>query len=156
MSEGLRADLFARTVLSGGQFTISKINEGVPGDLQANNPLAFTFMELFLVECKAYKDIGLDKYMLDLAGKTFLSKTYKLAKDQSEKIKVSPLVIAKQNNCPVIVLMDYSIGMCAKACARTTAFRYHILHNETIMMCMMQQLTSLVKIKPFLEAVRNR
>lgn len=155
VSEGARADLFARTVLSGGQFTISKVNEGIPGDLQANNSLAFAFMELFSVECKHYKDIGLDKYILDQAGKSFLSKTWKLAKEQSSKIGVTPLVVAKQNHCPAIVIMDYNIGMVAKENARTAAFRYHILHNKTVVLATFQQMTTLVRVRPFLTEVKK-
>jgi hypothetical protein len=156
VSEGARSDLFARTVLSGGQFTISKINEGIPGDLMANNPLAFVFMELFSVECKAYKDIGLDKYIWDTAGKSFLAKTYKLAKDLSTKIGVSPLVVAKQNHQPAIVIMDYNIGVLAIKHARTKAFRFHSLHNNYVMLVSLDHLVKLVRVKPFLENVKTR
>lgn len=153
VSNGARADLFRRSVLSGGQYTLSKGGEGTPGDLAINHPLAATFLSLFLVECKHYKDIELDKYLFDLTERSFLARVFKKAKEQGDAAGVVPLVVAKQNHYPAMVLMDYAIGMEACKATRIGSFRYHSLHNNTTVLTSLHHLIACVKPDRFLASV---
>lgn len=154
VSDGARADLFARTVLSGGQFTRSEEGEGAPGDLQANHPRAFEFMALFSVECKHHRDIGLDRYILDLSGTSFLSKVFKQTQIQAATLGLFPMVVAKQNHQPAIVLLDGGVGMVAKTVSRPS-FHYHVLHNQTVLLTTFDHMLNVVRASPFLQALKT-
>lgn len=158
-SAGLRADLFNRNVLSGGRFTVQaqqgkEVN--MPGDIIAGHPLAFEFLSLFSIEAKHHKSIDLDKYLLDTAGSTFLSKVFALARAQALAVGLVPMVIAKQNRYPAIVLVDYHVGMAARDVTTRGAFKFHILHNNSVVMMLLSHLTMHVPPKLFLDALRRR
>jgi len=153
ISVGARTDLFARTVLSGGQFTGAKGERGIPGDLMANSPLAFAFMGLFAIECKHHKDIGLDKYILDSVGSTFLAKTYAKTLKDAARHGLHPFVMAKSNNYPSIVLMEHDVGMVALKCS--DKLRYHRLHNDSVFACTLGCLILNVPAEAFIVGVKN-
>jgi len=152
ISGGERSDLFCRTVLSGGQFTVSE-GAGIPGDLMANHPAAFSFMALFSVEAKHRASIELERYLLDPGGKNFLAKVFQQTRDQALRVGVSPMVIAKANRMPAIVLLDYAVGMAARDAAIRGTFRWHALHNNAVVMTTLARLTGSVRPTLFLELV---
>jgi hypothetical protein len=68
VSSGTRNDLFARTVLSGGQWTMSScspsfVRRGQAGDIGPNHPLAFEFLSKFVLECKHWAFLELDYFI---------------------------------------------------------------------------------------------
>lgn len=153
-----RSNLFTRNVLSGGAHTrtvklgIEEAN--IPGDIAAANPLAYEFLSHFSVECKFYKDIHLDVFIMDMVGTSFLAKVIAQARKQATAAGLYWMVIAKQNRTEPIVFMDYRIGKIALAGARfQNAFKYHNLCNDTVMMTTLRNMTMLVNAKRFIQAI---
>jgi hypothetical protein len=153
VSNGVRVDLFARTVLSGGQFSRSEGEVGIPGDLMANHPTAFEFLSLFAVEAKHRHDIGLDKYLLDFAGSSFLAKTFDQTKRQAAAKLLVPMVVAKSNNYAAIIMLDYAVGIMARSAARR-GFHYHALHSSSVLLTTFDHFTNTVKADQFIRAVK--
>jgi hypothetical protein len=152
---GVRKDLFCRTVLSGGQHTISEGKLGIPGDLMANHPLAFEFLALFSIEAKHYRSIELDKFIWDEKGSSFLAKVYAKANSQCVKLNLTPLVVAKQNHYPAVAIMSYQTGMAAYRVG-DTGFRFHILHNHSVVLVLLDNFIKHVPPQQFIEAARRR
>jgi hypothetical protein len=158
ITQNQRSNLFTRNVLSGGAHTrtvkIGIEEANIPGDIAAANPLAYEFLSHFSVECKFYKDLHLDVFIMDTAGTSFLSKTIALARKQAIASGLQWMVIAKQNRTEPIVFMDHRIGGIAIAgAAFPNAFRYHNLCNDTIMMTTLCHLTMLVSSRRFIKAI---
>ena len=133
-----RADLFTRNVLSGGSFTRRVASDdkaaGIPGDIMAKHPLAYNFLQTFLIECKHYADLGVLPFLLDLEGTSFLAKTLHHAQIQAAQANVHFLVIAKQNRIVPLVIMSYRLGELAWAAAYPKGkFIAHRLHNRYFM-----------------------
>lgn len=151
-----RNDLFARNVLSGGRFTVRRKTDqttSMPGDLMAADDEAFVFTRKFAVECKHTKDLELGRLMLDHERKSFLSRVYTQMARDAEHAKLWPMVIAKQNNAEAICMMPASILVAITAnLRRGQKFRYHLLHEEEILVCRLKEFTSKVSPK-VLEAI---
>lgn len=118
----------------------------------ANHPDAFDFMSIFAVECKHHKDIGLDKYLLDPFRKTFLAKTFDHTAEQARRLGLYPMVIAKSNHYPAVVILDYIIGMVAVSC--NDELHYHIVHNKQYVLTTLSSLTTMVEPKLFLAKIK--
>lgn len=100
LTSGTRNDLFSRTVLSGGQFTRSQGLRGASGDLMPNHPAAFCFLEKFTVECKHWRDAGLQEFLLKGSKKSLLARAIK----QAEVPGKIPLLIVKENFVPAFLI----------------------------------------------------
>lgn len=150
-----RPDLFARTVLSGGQFTVTDGKSGIPGDLMANHPAAFEFLALFAIEAKHYRELKLSQFLLDRSGSSFLYKVFEKHQKQSAIHGLAPFVVAKQNNYPPIALLDYHSGMAAVAVANEE-FPFHIMHGYRMVVMHLENLTSKVPPDKFLQMARQR
>lgn len=160
VSEGQRADLFARNVLSGGSFTNAMKNGattefGTPGDLMANHPMAFAFLSSFFVECKHYADLGFEAFLFDHEASSFLGKVLAQCRKQAVQSNVWPLLVAKQNRRPSILLCDRAVGDAALAAVpgRLPALRHHHLHSGRTTMFLMEAFTSHVPPGRFIAAV---
>lgn len=161
LTQGARADLFARNVLSGGMFT-RKFDKGskelgASGDLMAAHPLAFDFLTCFAVECKHYASLDVSGFVYDTAGTTFLWQTLALAGTQARAQGARPLLVAKQNRKPTLILCDGAVGKLARDLAPTRGalFRYHLLHNERVAVFQFDALVQKINPARFLEAVRE-
>jgi hypothetical protein len=149
VSGGHRADLFARNVLSGGQFTSALAHEqkehGTPGDLVANHPTAFRFLQCFSVECKHHADVDLEGFLFDRQDRSFLGKTFKHTQGQAALIGRDALVIAKQNRRPSFVLCGRKVGA-AMLYASAFALHHHLLQSDRLFMVLFDELTN--KVNP--------
>ena len=160
ITQGGRADLFARNVLSGGQFTNAlkrgSTELGTPGDLVANNPLAFAFLSMFFIECKHYKDLGFEALLFD-EGKSFLGQVLAGCRKQAKQAPqlMFPLVIARQNRRPTIMLCDGAVGHAFLRAVprRRPAPRWHSLHDGSIMMMPFEAALSVVSAEAFINEV---
>jgi hypothetical protein len=159
ISTGQRSNIFSRNVLSGGAFTVAsgKGHEvNLPGDIAASHPLAFEFLSLFCVEAKHRKGLFLDAYLWDPAGKNFMARVYEHAANQAASVGLQPMVIARQNYSPTIVLMPCKIGMLACASSYpANMLSYHCLHRETVAFLLFNQLLRYVRPLKFLNAVKE-
>lgn len=160
LTQGRRADLFSRNVLSGGRFTIAEKagrELGTPGDLMAAHPLAFEFLSRFLVECKHTKTIQLDQFIFDRTEKTWLSKVVAKAKKEANTMDVDFMVIACQNRRPTLVFMPIGCGKAAADMARPkNAVVFHKFHNDTLWCCALDDLVGHVRSDRFLAALPPR
>jgi len=102
-----REDVLWRSSLSGGRATIAhRKGKDVRqcGDLCAVGPEGHKFCEQFFVELKHIKRLALDQFLIKGTGP--LANFWRKAKHEAAKHKRQPILIARQNGWPVIVLSD--------------------------------------------------
>ena len=103
LSRGRRSDLFRRTVLSGGQWTAAaqrQTQRGEPGDLGANHPAAFEFLDKFVIECKHWKSIDL----IDVIWRGHdLYKAMVKVQKEADSVGRNWMLIARQNLRPTLL-----------------------------------------------------
>jgi len=102
-----RDDLFWRSSNSGGRATIVNKEGGKhtqSGDISAIHPLGHQFIETFVIECKHYKNIQLEAFIFNGTG--VFKEFWKQVRRDARKSKKHPLLIAKQNNRPILLGLD--------------------------------------------------
>ena len=106
VSKGEREDIFWRSAMSGGRATVQrgkgKRNATQVGDISAVDPMGAWLINHFAVECKVYRDLEIDKFIIKGTGK--LAEFWR----ETEQLVVlprEPLLIAKQNGLPVFILV---------------------------------------------------
>lgn len=134
VSSGERTDLFARNVLSGGAFT-KRDKDGDEelahaGDLMINHEAGAQFLSRFSVECKHKKTLQLEALLFDYEGSSFLRKTLRDTGRQAKKLAKHPLLIARQNARPVLLLTESAIGECLLG-AVSFRFKNHVRYHST-------------------------
>jgi hypothetical protein len=104
VSDGKIDDMFWRTSISGGRATVrfaqGKATQAV-GDICAVRPEGFVFTDRYFAECKHRKSLDLHAFMF---GKGKLYAFWVQAVQQAIQHKRIPLLIAKQNKVPTIVV----------------------------------------------------
>lgn len=157
ISDGARANMFSRNVLSGGAFTLAATKGkelGLPGDIAASHPLAFEFLSKFAVEAKHHKRISLDTYLWDFTGHNFLARVWESTKGQANRVGVHPMIIAKQNQCPAIVLVPIDIGQLAISNSFPAGkLHYHALHGDRVMLLAFEEMLRFVRPARFLRSI---
>lgn len=106
ITNGLQEDVFWRSAVSGGRSTVAsrkgKRFANQAGDISSVHPAGHALIDAFVIECKNYKD-------LRIAG--LLTKTGKLVefwdtlKQEAQHYEKLPMLIAKQNQLPVMVCL---------------------------------------------------
>jgi len=160
ISDGEHRDLFRRAVMSGGQFTNADRDGAtgtkLPGDVAAAHPLAFALVNLFAIEAKNRKDIGLRVYMVDTKGTSFLAQTIEKTRLQATRHGVAWMVVAKEDRQPSLVFMPSSIGMLSIRPSQNGMhenMRHHMLDGGRIFMATLDDFLSHTHPKQFLAAV---
>jgi len=106
-SYGQHEDVYWRSSMSGGRSTVAfakgKRLATQAGDICAINPLGHAFTDKFLIECKNYKDLNFTGLLTEKGN---LVKFWSKAKEQASQYKKLPLLIAKQNQLPAVVLLS--------------------------------------------------
>ncbi len=95
--------------MSGGRATVAA-RKGTrlaaqAGDITAIDPSGEPLTRKFLIECKHYKSLEIGGL---IKGTGVLSGFWRLLKLQSVEYQKLPLLIAKQNQYPVIACVDFS------------------------------------------------
>lgn len=107
LSHGTAEDLLWRSAMSGGRSTVGrkkgKLHSAQAGDISAVDARGNPFIDKFYVECKAYKDLDFGNL---IKGTGHLIDFWKLAKEDAARYRKRPLLIAKQNNHPIIVCVN--------------------------------------------------
>lgn len=107
VSHGEREDLFWRSAMSGGRATVGrkggKDHSRHAGDISATSVEGHALTDEWYVECKAYLNLQIDSAMIKGVGK--LIKFWDEAVEQATHYSKKPMLIAKQNQVPVIVLV---------------------------------------------------
>ncbi len=105
VSQGVSEDWFWRSSLSGGRATVAKkfgrvVNQC--GDICSVDPRGFALTDVFFIESKHVKKHQLDKFLMEGTG--LLAAFWKQAKKQAADHKREPMLIAKENHGPTIVI----------------------------------------------------
>jgi len=109
ISGGKKPDVFWRSAMSGGRATVmakkGTLAKASAGDITATGPEGHQLTDAFFLECKSYRNLALQPFLLGL-GKGTLAKFWSIAEEEARKYDKMPLLIAKQNNLPPFVLMS--------------------------------------------------
>jgi hypothetical protein len=109
VSSKQRKDLFWRSAMSGGRATLGlrkgdkHLTQG--GDVSAIDPLGALLTGRFCIEIKFYKDLDLAAFWL---GRGTLYRFWERASEDAKKYGKEPMLIAKQNLYPTLVLVSGS------------------------------------------------
>ncbi len=131
---GRREDCFWRSAMSGGRATVArKRGKDVQqsGDITAVHPEGHAFLDRWYVECKHYKDLSLDAFLVKGTGP--LASFWKKACDEAKHYKRSPMLICKQNGWPILVIVEPPYGGCW--CPITTPTVKVLLFDEMVSHC---------------------
>ena len=104
VSRGEREDLFWRSAMSGGRATVHKDKGKVAdhaGDITATSEAGHKLTNQFYIECKFYKDLNIDGFLF---GTGNLHKFWQKCKEEANQYGKAPMLIAKQNRTPVLVV----------------------------------------------------
>ena len=114
MSRGLRDDLFWRSAMSGGRATLQhrkgKRNQTQLGDISAIHPQGARLTDLFVIECKSVKDLGLHGLFFAPPFGALIDYWAEVVR-VAEACKKQPMLIARQNFFPpnsAIVCLNHS------------------------------------------------
>jgi hypothetical protein len=107
LSQGKQEDLLWRSSMSGGRSTVAarkgKRLATQCGDISAIHPTGSKLTDKFLIECKAYRDLNFAGLLLK-RGK--LAEFWLATRKQAVQYKKHPMLIAKQNQQPIIVCVS--------------------------------------------------
>jgi hypothetical protein len=111
VTDGVRNDVFARNVTSGGQFTTARKKGevcGQPGDIMARAEEGNALINNFLIECKHYHDLHFTTFFNRIDGNNNLLQKFasRCAKEATELNK-SWLLITKQDRRQPLIIMPY-------------------------------------------------
>lgn len=105
VSRGRHSDLFWRTSASGARATQAR-KRGVvvrqAGDVCAVAPHGHIFTDMWYIECKHYRRVGLDHFIF--YGKGKLRGWWDVCKRSARDQGKEPMLIVKQNFGPIIVI----------------------------------------------------
>ena len=117
MSHGEKEDLLWRSAMSGGRATVAKkkgIDIRQAGDITAVAPEGHALTDLFYIECKNYRDLQIDSFILDNRGK--LAEFWRIAVREADRHERCPMLIAKENRRhPIIMTMINDIDLLCSA-----------------------------------------
>lgn len=107
MSHNKSEDLYWRSSMSGGRSTVAarkgKRLAAQAGDISCIHASGSPFTDNFYVECKSYRDLN---FIGLLTGKGKLIEFWEETKRQAEHYGKWPLLIAKQNQQPIVACLD--------------------------------------------------
>ena len=111
ITNGAKQDVFWRSAMSGGRSTVLAkrgIKAGAhAGDITAISAEGHQLTGAFFVECKFYRELSLSAFLLGF-NRGALQKFWDVAVREAASYDKEPLLIAKQNNVPPIVLLRSS------------------------------------------------
>lgn len=105
ITNGKKTDCFWRSAISGGRATVRhRKGESTrqAGDICAVSPEAHAFTDKWFVECKHVRRLNIEGFLLSNKGD--LAKFWKVAKQQAARHDRWPMIIARQNNSPILVI----------------------------------------------------
>jgi hypothetical protein len=106
VSQGKRKDLFWRSAMSGGRATVHGRSVRQCGDICAVAPEGHQFTDKYFIECKHLKSLDFRGL---LEGRGRLLKYWRIACAQAAKHELVPLLIAKQNNMPILLCCNQHV-----------------------------------------------
>ena len=112
LSRGLRDDLLWRSAMSGGRATVRHkrglVVRSQHGDISAIQPEGDPLTRRFFIECKAYSKINFHGlYSTNEKPLAGIAYFWVKAVEESAKYNLCPMLIAKENNFPPVVLLNW-------------------------------------------------
>ena len=109
LSNGAYDDLLWRSTMSGGRATVAfkkgRESRGTAGDLSPISAAAEKLTDLFVFECKHYRNLQIVGLYMGL--KTGINVHWQEAKEDARRHKRWPALIAKQNRMPTFMLLSW-------------------------------------------------
>lgn len=109
VTNGKSEDVFWRSAMSGGRATVGarkgKDLRRQAGDITAVAPEGHSLTERYYIECKHVKQLRIDRFIVTETGP--LADFWKVAKREAERHGRIPMIIARQNQMPTLVLLPY-------------------------------------------------
>lgn len=102
ITDGEKIDCFWRSAMSGGRATRARGKVRQAGDICAVAPEGNEFADKWFVECKHVKSLDLDSFLIKSLGQ--LHRFWQVALKEARKYQRDPLIIAKQNGWPALVI----------------------------------------------------
>lgn len=109
VSDMQRDDVFWRSAMSGGRYTVRSRSESKAdfsahsGDLVATHPLGNLLIALFVVECKFWRSLSLEPLFFD--RKCDLRTAWEKVVEEAQQGNKCPMMLAKQNQRPELMLL---------------------------------------------------
>jgi hypothetical protein len=125
MSGGQRKDLFWRSAMSGGRATLGfrkgekHITQG--GDISAIDPMGAPLTDRYCIELKFYRDLNLAAFWV---GRGTLFGFWERAKVDAEKYGKMPMLIAKQNLFPTLLIVPVESRFAFPSVVRWRSYRH--------------------------------
>jgi len=112
VSHGEREDCFWRSAMSGGRSTVARKKgeylQASAGDVTATDPLGAVLTKYFFIECKNVANLHLHRFVTEHSG--LLAEFWEKVCSQALDYKKKPMLICKQNQYPILLLVDDRIG----------------------------------------------
>ena len=106
LTHGKKVDCFWRSAMSGGRATVAR-KSGVAirqsGDISAVSQEGHALTDKYYIECKSYRDLN---FVGLLKRKGKLAEFWLETRKQADHYKKLPMLIAKQNQQPVILCLS--------------------------------------------------
>lgn len=102
VTDGKRKDVFWRSAMSGGRATVSRGDVRQAGDMCAVASEGHALTDHWFFEFKHVRDLAIDSCILK--GRGLLAKFWRVALREAQKHGRDPMLVARQNNVPTIVL----------------------------------------------------
>lgn len=107
ITKGAQEDVYWRAAMSGGRATVAhkkgKRLAAQAGDISCIHSIGEPLTDKFMLECKFYADLN---YIGLLVGRGKLASFWTEAKTQAARYGKLPLLIAKQNQQPIVVCLS--------------------------------------------------
>lgn len=107
VTEGAREDVFWRSAMSGGRATVGyrkgKDLRRQAGDICAVAPEGHELTDKFYIECKFYRNLRLEQFVVKHSG--MLMNFWRMCVREAKKHDRIPMLIAKQNNTPTLLIL---------------------------------------------------
>lgn len=104
---GKREDCFWRSAMSGGRSTVArqkgKSLGAQAGDVTATYLSGHKLTEKYLIECKFYKDLQIESFLIN--GKGNLATFWDQVVADADAFAKIPMLVAKQNRMPTLLIM---------------------------------------------------
>lgn len=111
VSGGTRTDVYWRSAMSGGRATLAshrtrgRAFTAQAGDISAIHACGHALLDLFMIECKFYRDLILDAPLFGIDGQ--LKVIWHKPVEEATGAGVQPFVIAKENKRQEVVMTTY-------------------------------------------------
>src|ERR1700739_4953999 len=108
LTKGKNKDTLWRSSMSGGRATVGRGQVRQCGDIAAVAEEGHVLTNNYYIECKFLRDLGFSTFVLNNKGP--LAKFWQVAKTEARKYGLHPVIIAKGNHFPIIVLTTNQMG----------------------------------------------